>query len=59
MPPSRRPRFMWRTWVYRTTEPTAVAPPLIDEAAASWYGLDATTGIDVTEEAAEDVKPIW
>jgi hypothetical protein len=50
---------MWRTWVYRTTEPTAVAPPLIDEAAASWYGLDATTGIDVTEEAAEDAKPIW
>ena len=43
-----RPRFMWRTWVYRTTEPRVTGNTRADFG-APWGGLDAMTGVDLTE----------
>ncbi len=49
------PRFMWRFWIYRTTDRTSITVPEID-----WNGLgtDALTGIDLSD-AGEDVTVLW
>ena len=52
------PRFMWRFWLYRTTDSvsTSSAPP----AEINWssLGLDQLTNIDLSE-ASDDVTVIW
>ncbi len=49
------PRFMWRFWIYRTTDRTSVRVPEID-----WnsLGTDPLTGIDLSP-ADEDVTALW
>ena len=46
------PRFMWRFWLYRTTEPKGEA--------ARWQvpGKDALTGLD-RSDAPEDLREVW
>ncbi|MXY52448.1 MAG: HEAT repeat domain-containing protein [Gammaproteobacteria bacterium] len=46
------PRFMWRFWLYRTTEPTGKPAP--------WQmpGKDALTGLD-RSNAPEDLREVW
>lgn len=52
------PRFMWRFWLYRTTDPVSAgnAPP----AEVRWndLGADPLTNIDLSE-ASEDVTVVW
>jgi hypothetical protein len=60
VPDADRPRFMWRTWVYRTTEPQATADFSGKDEDSFWNtGVDPLTGIDVTEEATQDAIPVW
>jgi hypothetical protein len=49
------PRFMWRFWIYRTTEPSGNPPGEID-----WYaeGVDPLTKIDLSD-ASEDITTVW
>ena len=47
------PRFMWRFWLYRTTDPGGDAPKPF-----SWSGIDALTGIDLSD-ASDDVTEVW
>jgi len=53
---AENPRFMWRFYIYRTTEPTPSqsAPP----AEVSWKGLDPLTNIDLTG-VNDDVTAVW
>ena len=50
-----RPRFMWRFWLCRTTDPRSEAPDEVD-----WRGLgiDAMTGVDLAQ-APEDATIVW
>lgn len=50
-----QPRFMWRFWIYRTTEPKGDAPEEVD-----WQGLgvDPLTGLDYAE-ATDDATAMW
>jgi hypothetical protein len=48
------PRFMWRFWIYRTTDPHLGEAPH----RASWAGVDPLTGVDLTE-ASEDATVVW
>ncbi len=53
-----QPRFMWRFWIYRTTE-----PDVRDDAAPgeiSWreLGVDPLTGVDLGE-ADDDATVVW
>ena len=56
---NNRPRFMWRFWLYRTTEPPDSrgngSPPEID-----WNGLgiDPLTRTDLTQ-ADDDLTTVW
>lgn len=49
------PRFMWRFWLYRTTEADHTPPEEVD-----WQGLgtDPLTGIDLSE-AGDDITVVW
>ena len=53
----RRPRFMWRFWLYRTTEPEPAGEgaPEVD-----WrgIGIDPLTGVDLAA-APEDATAVW
>ena len=51
----QRPRFMWRFWLYRTTDPQGEAPDEID-----WRGLgvDPMTGVDL-DQAPDDATVLW
>ena len=49
------PRFMWRFWLYRTTEPNADSAEDVDWTAV---GPDRLTGID-TAKANDDVTVLW
>lgn len=51
----QRPRFMWRFWLFRTTEPCGELPPAYDWRTESNDGL---TGVD-TRSASEDVTSVW
>ena len=50
-----RPRFMWRFWLYRTTEPHGE-----DSSTFDWQSTrqDLLTGVD-TSRVAEDVTSVW
>ena len=50
-----RPRFMWRFWLYRTTDPQGEEPDEID-----WRGLgvDPMTGVDLGQ-APDDATVLW
>ena len=49
------PRFMWRFWLYRTTEPDGKAPDELDWRA---LGIDDMTGVDLSR-APEDATVLW
>ncbi len=51
----RRPRFMWRFWLYRTIEPNGELLPAFDWRTES---NDWLTGVD-TGNASEDVTSVW
>ena len=53
----QRPRFMWRFWLYRTTEPEDQGQPLPE---VDWQGLgvDPLTGVDLAT-APEDAVAVW
>jgi hypothetical protein len=57
---SEKPRFMWRFWLYRTTEPAALASDRDGPTAVDWngLGLDAMTGVDLSQ-AEDDVTVVW
>jgi len=50
------PRFMWRFWIYRTTDPGGDGAP----AEIDWNGLgvDPLTQVDLAE-ASDDVTEVW
>ena len=52
-----RPRFMWRFWLYRTTDPDsdAAEPDEVDWRA---LGVDAATGLDYAT-APDDATVVW
>lgn len=50
-----QPRFMWRFWLYRTTEPTGPSPAEPDW---SQLGVDPLTQVDLSG-ASEDVTEVW
>jgi hypothetical protein len=48
------PRFMWRFWLYRTSDGSRVdASPEV-----SWYGIDPLTNVDLSE-VNDDVTSVW
>ena len=52
-----RPRFMWRFWLYRTTDPDSAAP---DPEEIDWgaLGVDPVTGLDYAT-APDDATALW
>jgi ectoine hydroxylase-related dioxygenase (phytanoyl-CoA dioxygenase family) len=48
------PRFMWRFWLYRTTDAVADTTPLEPD----WQGVDPLTQKDLSA-AGDDVKTVW
>lgn len=53
-----QPRFMWRFWIYRTTEPNGVGRDVAQEITWQDLGVDPLTGVDL-RKANEDVTVIW
>ena len=53
----QRPRFMWRFWLYRTTDPEPDAP---EPRAVDWRGLgfDPLTGLDYAR-TPDDALALW
>ncbi len=51
------PRFMWRFWLYRTTDPVN-SEAAVDEPAWNQIGIDALTGIDLSQ-TSDDVTTVW
>ena len=49
------PRFMWRFWLYRTTEPDGKEPDEVDWRA---LGIDHMTGVDLSQ-APDDATVLW
>lgn len=49
------PRFMWRFWLYRTTDPDGEAPEEVDWRA---LGIDDMTRVDLTQ-APDDATVLW
>ena len=49
------PRFMWRFWLYRTTDPDGKAPDEVDWRA---LGIDNMTGVDLSQ-APDDATVLW
>ncbi|MCY3839756.1 MAG: phytanoyl-CoA dioxygenase family protein [Gammaproteobacteria bacterium] len=49
------PRFMWRFWLYRTTEPDGKAPDEVDWRA---LGIDDMTRVDLSR-APDDATVLW
>ncbi len=49
------PRFMWRFWIYRTTDPSGDNG---SPAEVQWNGLDPLTHID-RSAASDDVTSVW
>ena len=50
-----RPRFMWRFWLYRTTDPDSETPDEIDWPA---LGVDEMTDVDLAR-APDDATVVW
>ncbi len=53
-----KPRFMWRFWVYRTTDPVCFSSASPAEVPWNTRGPDPLTHIDLAE-ATEDVTAVW
>ena len=51
------PRFMWRFWIYRTSDPVA---PVTEPAEVNWPGLgvDPLSKVDLSA-AGDDVTSVW
>ena len=54
VPDEDQPRFMWRIWVYRTTEPAPAPESVTRDDYGAWSGRDLMTGVDLTTEATDD-----
>ncbi|MBX3010427.1 MAG: HEAT repeat domain-containing protein [Caldilineaceae bacterium] len=57
------PRFMWRFWLYRTTDPDATDEELATDPAVtkiSWHnlGVDPMTNLDLSQ-VSDDVTTVW
>ena len=52
------PRFMWRFWLYRTTEPTSLSSGSPSEISWNHLGVDPLTHIDLAE-ANDDLTAVW
>ena len=52
-----KPRFMWRFWLYRTTDPTT-SPGPVDEIDWRGLGVDPLTNCDLTSVDA-DISAVW
>ncbi len=52
------PRFMWRFWLYRTTDTTSSVDAPTAEVRWNEFELDPLTKIDVSD-ASEDVTAVW
>ncbi len=52
------PRFMWRFWIYRTTEPDGHDGTGAGEIAWRELGVDPLTGVDL-READDDTTVVW
>lgn len=50
------PRFMWRFWIYRTSETKAASDPI----ATDWnaLGTDPLTGVDLSQ-VNDDITSVW
>ena len=51
-----RPRFMWRFWLYRTTEPEP--DDAVEDVDWASPGIDPVTGV-ATQDAPEDMVAVW
>ena len=49
------PRFMWRFWLFRTTDPDGATPEEVDWRA---LGIDDMTGVDLSQ-APDDATVLW
>ena len=49
-----KPRYMWRFWLYRTTDPTPAEVTVRDR----WHGIDPLTGVDLGQAPAE-ATVVW
>jgi len=52
------PRFMWRFWLYRTTDPVASSDSTVVEVNWTDPGVDPLTNIDLTG-AGDDTTVVW
>ena len=52
------PRFMWRFWIYRTTEPDGDDRNEPGEVAWRELGVDPLTGVDL-RETSDDTTAVW
>jgi len=48
------PRFMWRFWLYRTTDVSSTETPT----SVTWQGIDPLTNTDLSN-LSEDVSEVW
>lgn len=58
-----RPRYMWRVWVYRTTEPEPAAADVtlsdLRGGGERWSGLDTLSGVDLALQTPPDAAVVW
>jgi hypothetical protein len=54
------PRFMWRFWIYRTTDPAVFGSAYVAPAELNWndLGVDPLTHIDLAK-ANDDLTTVW
>jgi len=54
------PRFMWRFWIYRTTDPNQPTNQDLLDSEVDWnnLGKDPLTNIDLTS-VGQDVTTVW
>eukprot|EP01044_Picomonas_judraskeda_P002029 COSAG03_NODE_134_length_11903_cov_30.799729_9_plen_332_part_00 len=53
-----RPRYMWRMWCYRTTEPEPNALPASAVRPESW-GVHSATGVDLSHAPDSGTRAVW
>jgi ectoine hydroxylase-related dioxygenase (phytanoyl-CoA dioxygenase family) len=53
-----KPRFMWRFWLYRTTDNVSLAGGVLPEVSWQGLGVDPLTQIDLAG-ANDDVSVVW
>jgi hypothetical protein len=52
------PRFMWRFWIYRTSDPTWAKTSAPVETNWSQLGTDPLTGVDLSQ-VGDDITSVW